>query len=654
MSAIVVSWIGIALTLTGSTVHRYQYGYDAAGNREYARVTQATVSSTTHDNDRSYDYQYDALRRLIAADRGALNSGNTAIETTPTPTQSDWALDILGNWTGDTNVAGYTEQFDTAITETTHAVNLGNELTQVTVDSGSPVTVGYVCDRNGNLIYDGSFWLQYDAFNRLCQVHPAGGLDPNSFNPSGSLKDPNAAPDWIARYVHDAFGRLMRKRAPHPGDPDKRVTDEYYYDGVRRIQTKTTWQAVSGWPSGAAWQEYVYGPDYVDEFVAFVDDPLGAGVGTYYTLQDANYNLMATLRANANDGGPGGGGGGLTAENVVVRQYQWSPYGAPVVAETLTDNLPSAVTEAQAAAAGRSGHQGLFFERYDAGPDEPGIAANAAGIYYNRARFYTPYLGRFLQRDMNGAGLPVPVAAVARGLAMLLDRGQFDPFQHYHDGHNLFLYLGGAATNQRDPLGLVYDPFEDVDDYLTGDYIGGRVSAAEAQLTFFNQSFNAAQMTAGLLFSLVPGSDAIKLGIALAQGDQVSWTDVGAAVASVGGAALLVKAYQGYKKYQRAQNATKIVGAAAKRLLKPGDVVCGFAKDGKVVGDAAHGLMDHESLAIAMGIRNADGALEAGYEAFTVVKDARGIVSVLPSGKFGNLGGSVPQHVKDIVLGTFD
>ena len=213
-----------------------------------------------------------------------------------------------------------------------------------------------------------------------------------------------------------------------------------------------------------AWQEYVYGPDYVDEFVAFVDDPLGSGVGTYYTLQDANYNLMATLRASGADGGPGGGT--LTASNVVVRQYQWSPYGAPVVAETLTDNLPSAVTEAQAAAAGRIGHQGLFFERYDAGADEPGVEANAAGIYYNRARFYTPYLGRFLQKDMNAAGLPVVAALAFNAAALDAFLDAFDAQSHYGDGLSLYAYAGSNPVGRRDPSGLVYDPFEDVDDVI--------------------------------------------------------------------------------------------------------------------------------------------------------------------------------------------
>ncbi len=46
-----------------NTIHRYQYGYDASGNRTHARVTQATLNSIAHDNDRSYLYDYDGLQR---------------------------------------------------------------------------------------------------------------------------------------------------------------------------------------------------------------------------------------------------------------------------------------------------------------------------------------------------------------------------------------------------------------------------------------------------------------------------------------------------------------------------------------------------------------------------------------------------------------
>ena len=42
-----------------STLFRYEYGYDLAGNRTYARITQPG-----HDNDQSWFYEYDGLSRL--------------------------------------------------------------------------------------------------------------------------------------------------------------------------------------------------------------------------------------------------------------------------------------------------------------------------------------------------------------------------------------------------------------------------------------------------------------------------------------------------------------------------------------------------------------------------------------------------------------
>lgn len=59
-----------------ATVHRYQYGYDRTGNRTYARVKQATINGTAHDNDRSYLYGYDDLQRLtLDATMNAKRSG---------------------------------------------------------------------------------------------------------------------------------------------------------------------------------------------------------------------------------------------------------------------------------------------------------------------------------------------------------------------------------------------------------------------------------------------------------------------------------------------------------------------------------------------------------------------------------------------------
>ncbi len=87
------------------TVHRYQYGYDLAGNRTHCRVAQAPDAGTngaSHDNDRSWLYAYDALNRLVDAKLGHLTDSNTSIaSSSPTPADIHWYLDNLGNWSGD-------------------------------------------------------------------------------------------------------------------------------------------------------------------------------------------------------------------------------------------------------------------------------------------------------------------------------------------------------------------------------------------------------------------------------------------------------------------------------------------------------------------------------------------------------------------------
>ena len=67
----------------------------------------------------------------------------------------------------------------------------------------------------------------------------------------------------------------------------------------------------------------------------------------------------------------------------------------------------------------RVGHQGLFFERFYVEPGatvvDPALTPNAAGLYYNRNRWYSPELGRFVQRDPNETATPILTALASNG-----------------------------------------------------------------------------------------------------------------------------------------------------------------------------------------------------------------------------------------------
>ncbi|HRQ73318.1 MAG TPA: hypothetical protein PLU35_09850 [Phycisphaerales bacterium] len=81
-----------------TTVQRFGYGRNSAGDLLHARVEQEDAVNT-----RSWLYGHDGLSRLRSAERGALEAGNDAIDRTtqgvPTPRRVSWGLDRLGNWT---------------------------------------------------------------------------------------------------------------------------------------------------------------------------------------------------------------------------------------------------------------------------------------------------------------------------------------------------------------------------------------------------------------------------------------------------------------------------------------------------------------------------------------------------------------------------
>jgi len=506
---------------TAATVHRYQYDYDKAGNRTYARVTQATIGATTHENDRSYLYGYDDLQRLILAHMGKLSTSNQSILDDPAVAlrrKLEWFPDSLGNWSGtvepDITPGGLTRTDktpgqDPITTEIRHEVDAFNRIEAVTTDSQP---VAHVNDSAGNLVFDGVYVYQYDAWNRLTEVNDAGSLTTDDFTSDGKISQTTGHEigDLVVRFQYDGLGRLIMAQRVHSGSPPAPVyrTEHYYYDGVRRIQTVDD----NGTPANSAddltQHEYVYGPEYVDEFVLQSQRTVvGEQVvqKSFYMLQDANYNVMALL----DDTG------------AVIEQYQWEPYGSLATLDTTASPRPD----------NSVGHQGLFFYRFDSGDT---LSLNALGLYYNRNRWYSPNLGRFTSRDPIETAQLVVSAAISNAQTFSIVAGAFTVTGHFVDGMNLFAYQGSNPVNRSDAGGL--DFWDDEIDNQISDLTGNKLYAL-GMINDMSRNVGLGLRTAlGVAASLLPGAglyDAFNSVVAIANGSGGFWDAINIAMAAV-------------------------------------------------------------------------------------------------------------------------
>lgn len=511
-----------------STIHRYQYGYDLAGNRTFARVKHVDHNGQSHDNDRSHLYVYDELNRLIGEQYGKLNSTNDAIVPDSAVDRAGdltWTMDTLGNWVGDSPSAGFIrEEFNDghttpdAVLEVTHGAGAANRIEQVTEDDGTgPVETGYVNDAAGNLVFDGRYFYQYDAFNRASVVRLKGSLTDADFDASGRIATSTSPGVIKAEFFYDGLGRRIFKRyRAEPGQLDEPV-EHYYYDGVRRVQEiEVVPAAVPPAQPTAGYtleRDHVYGPDYVDEFVAHIDTQ-GA---PHYVLQDAEYNVVALTGGGEGDG-PGGGGSGPLVE----LQYAYEAYGKVIEMDeiVLVDN--------------RAGHHGLFFDRFNSTYGAPFIKRNALGLYDARNRSYDQTLGRFLQRDPNETGMTLITAAAMSGQSWEILLDGFDPQGHYGDGMSLYQYLGSNPVSRQDPLGLEWWD-EDIDD-LIADRTGHALYALGAINEGARWASLGLQTSLSIAGSLLPGSglyDAFQSIQVIASGKGGLWDALNIAAAAL-------------------------------------------------------------------------------------------------------------------------
>jgi RHS repeat-associated protein len=220
-------------------------------------------------------------------------------------------------------------------------------------------------DANGNLANDGSFRYSYDVENRLTTVTRA----------SDSA--------MVGQYTYDAFGRRIEETLQHAFLAAAHV---FIYDGTRILEEQ------DGGGTGQA--NFTYG-NYIDEVLT-----MSRNGQVYYYHPNVRFSIEALTDSS---GTP-------------VERYAYDSYGEPRVVDGLYNPV--------AANAWGTPHSAVtnFFMFTGRQFDEE------SGLYFYRARYQHPRLGRFLQRD--------PASALSEMV-------------------NLYEYADSNPVNSLDPSGML-------------------------------------------------------------------------------------------------------------------------------------------------------------------------------------------------------
>ncbi|NNM84879.1 MAG: RHS repeat-associated core domain-containing protein [Phycisphaerales bacterium] len=226
-------------------------------------------------------------------------------------------------------------------TTQTRTTDAQNQITSITGTAGTPQY-----DSNGNMTTDQSGnTLKYDAWNRLISVT----------NSSGQV---------IAEYSYDATSRLVTENYPQTS-----TTKNLYYS--------TGWQVLEERDNGTAasdvQHQYVWSAAYTDAMV-LRDTYIGGAIQSnnrIYVAHDADWNVTSLIGYNAG-----------TQSWGVGQRFVYDSYGQVTVLSPSWTSQSDAFNWLYL-------HQGLSLD-------------STVNLYYNRARWYSPTLGRFISQDPAG------------------------------------------------------------------------------------------------------------------------------------------------------------------------------------------------------------------------------------------------------------
>eukprot|EP00752_Nemacystus_decipiens_P015804 g14114.t1 len=312
-----------------------------------------------------FDYTYDANKNVLSETRAAGNTSNRAYRLSYSLAQD--AKDRMTGWTRINTLTDLDAQ--------TWSLNFENDWdSTTTTDAGTSTTAGRT----------------HDAVHQLTEIDPTPA-SPGSGDELGQVYDDkgNLSNDGMGRALTHDFDNMLSQVTVSPGSSQGTPgTHTYAYDALGRRVSKTVngtttifvcsgGQVLAEYTAGTAAaspeRKYIYSV-YIDEPIALVDRTAAGNVaaGTdeiLYYHRNRQYSIIGLTNAST---------------GTVVERYAYTAYGKPTITDGTGLNVRATSLYGNAYM-----HTG---RRYD----------HESGLYYYRARYYAPVLGRFLERDPLG------------------------------------------------------------------------------------------------------------------------------------------------------------------------------------------------------------------------------------------------------------